>query len=91
MQFTTVAKSFAALCQIVLASDWCMYEFNMALIVRIHAQDGLFLVLLKDFDARKPPLPMLQFIRSNSYAEFPADKSCQRIFWTKIIEALSMD
>ena len=77
-----------------LASDWCMYEFNMALMERIHARDGrnvLFLVLLKEFDTRKAPLPMLQFIRSNSYVEFPGDKSCQSMFWTKMIEAISTD
>ena len=42
-----------------LTSSWCMYEFNMALMERIHRPDGenmLFLVRLKDFDVKKAPL-----------------------------------
>ena len=45
-----------------LSSSWCMYEFNMALMERIHRPDGenmLFLVRLKDFDVKKAPLTML--------------------------------
>ena len=79
-----------------LTSSWCMYEFNMALMERIHRPDGenmLFLVRLNDFDTTKAPLAMLQFIRDTTYAtdEFPEDESSQDMFWTKIGETIAMD
>ena len=77
-----------------LRSEWCMYEFNMALMERIHARDGddlLFLILLNDFDSDRASLPMLQFIRDKSYAEFPNDERYQSVFWSTIIDTLSCD
>ena len=76
-----------------LASHWCMYEFNMALMERIHAREGedmLFLVLLKDFNASRAPLSMIEFIRSNSYLEYPDDETCLQVFWSKMVDTLSM-
>ena len=76
-----------------LASHWCMYEFNMALMERIHAREGedmLFLVLLKDFNASRAPLSMIEFIRSNSYLEYPDDETYLHVFWSKMVDALSM-
>ena len=76
-----------------LASHWCMYEFNMALMERIHAREGedmLFLVLLKDLNVSRAPLSMIEFIRSNSYLEYPDDKTCLHLFWSKMVDTLSM-
>ena len=58
-----------------LRSHWCMYEFNMALIESIHARDDsiLILVVLSDIDIKKAPLSMMQFVRNNTYIEFPDD------------------
>ena len=70
-----------------------MYEFNMALMERIHAREGedmLFLVLLKDLNASRAPLSMIEFIRSNSYLEYPDDETCLQVFWSKMVDALSM-
>ena len=79
-----------------LTSSWCMYEFNMALMERIHRPDGenmLFLVRLKDFDVKKAPLALLQFIRDTTYAtdEYPDDTSSQAMFWAKIADTISMN
>ena len=79
-----------------LTSSWCMYEFNMALMERIQRSDGenmLFLIRLKDFDVKKAPLTMLQFIRDTTYAsdEYPDDTSSQAMFWAKIADTINMD
>ena len=77
-----------------LRSEWCMYEFNMALMERVHARDGddmLVLVLMKEFDTNRASLPILQFIRDKSYAEFPDDESCRPMFWSRMIETITLD
>ena len=89
-------KVVCVLSKSFLTSSWCMYEFNMALMERIHRPDGenmLFLVRLKDFDVKKAPLTMLQFIRDTTYAtdEYPDDTSSQAMFWTKIADTINMD
>ena len=69
-----------------LKSHWCMYEFNMALMERIHAREGddmLFLVLMKDFNSSRAPLSMIQFIRQNCYLEQPDDEAFEQFFWEK--------
>ena len=74
-----------------LQSHWCMYEFNMALMERIHAREGddmLFLVLLRDFNIRRAPLTMIEFIRNNSYLECPDDKAYFSVFWNRMTEAI---
>ena len=76
-----------------LSSHWCMYEFNMALMERIHGREGedmLMLVLTKTFDTKNVSRPMFEFIRSNSYLEFPDDVACVSMFWDKLIESLSL-
>ena len=76
-----------------LSSHWCMYEFNMALMERIHGREGenmLMLVLTEAFDAQKVPRSMFEFIRSNSYLEIPDDVACVSMFWDKLIEALTL-
>ena len=76
-----------------LESHWCVYEFNMALMERIHAREGedlLFLVLLKDFTSARAPLPMMEFIRSNSYLEYPEDEAYRPMFWSKLVDTISL-
>ena len=76
-----------------LSSHWCMYEFNMALMERIHGREGedmLMLVLTKTFDTQKVSRPMFEFIRTNSYLEFPDDVTCVSMFWDKLIESLTL-
>ena len=76
-----------------LSSHWCMYGFNMALMERIHGredEDMLILVLMNTTDFPKVPSSMFEFIRNNSYLEFPDDDSCVSMFWDKLIEALSL-
>ena len=79
-----------------LTSSWCMYEFNFALMERIHRPDAenmLFLVRLKNFNPEKAPRSILQFIRDTTYAtdDFPEDVSSQYTFWTHIADTISMD
>ena len=76
-----------------ISSHWCMYEFNMALMERIHgreSEDMLILVLMKATDFQKVPSSMFEFIRSNSYLELPDDDSCVSMFWDKLIQTLSL-
>ena len=76
-----------------LDSHWCMYEFNMALMERIHAREGedlLFLVLLKDFNVSRAPLPLIEFIRNNSYLEYPEDEAYRPMFWSKLVDTISI-
>ena len=79
-----------------LKSSWCMYEFNIALMERIHrpeAENLLFLVRLKNFNPKKAPQSILQFIRDTTYAtdDFPEDVASQGTFWTHIAETIAMD
>ena len=75
-----------------LNSHWCLYEFNIALIERIHARpeddETLLLVLLDDFEHSKTPLTMLEFIRTNTYLDFPNDSSNEEAFWLKLANCL---
>ena len=74
-----------------LSSHWCMYEFNMALMERIHARDEdnmLILVLLSDLNIQRAPMSMMELIRSNTYIEFPEDSSYHRLFWSKLSDVL---
>ena len=70
-----------------------MHEFNMALMERIHGREGedmLMLVLTKTFDTQKVSRPMFEFVRSNSYLEFPDDVTCDSMFWDKLMESLNL-
>ena len=76
-----------------LKSHWCMYEFNMTNMERIHSraddEESVFLVLLTDFDPKKAPLSLLQFIQENTYLEFPDDPTQQSAFWFKLTDIVS--
>ena len=79
-----------------LTSSWCMYEFNIALMEQIHRPDAenmLFLVRLKNFDAKKAPFSLIQFISDTTYAtdDFPEDVGSQGTFWDHIAEAIARD
>ena len=74
-----------------LSSHWCMYEFNMALMERIHARGEdsmLILVLLNNMDSKRAPMSMMEFIQSSTYIEFPEDPTYQSLFWSKLSEAI---
>ena len=62
----------------------------MALIESIHARDDsiLILVLLSDIDIKKAPLSMMQFVRNNTYIEFPDDPTHHYLFWSKLSNSL---
>ena len=75
-----------------LSSHWCMYEFNMALMERIHARDDdsmLILVLLSNIDIQKAPMSMMEFIQSSTYIEFPDDPTYRSLFWSKLSDSLN--
>ena len=75
-----------------LKSHWCMYEFNMTHIEQIHSradEESLFLVLLGDFDSKKAPRSMLNFIHKSTYLEFPDDRTTQPTFWLKMNDVLN--
>ena len=74
-----------------LRSHWCMYEFNMALMEKIHARDDdnmLILVLLSDTDTRKAPLSMMHFVQNNTYIEFPDNPTYHPLFWSRLMDSL---
>ena len=75
-----------------LSSRWCMYEFNMALMERIHARDDdsmLIIVLLGDLNITRAPMSMMEFIQSSTYIEFPKDPTYQSLFWSKLSDSLN--
>ena len=93
-----IANAIRDSCKIVcivsnnyLSSHWCMYEFNMALMERIHARGEdsmLILVLLSVLDIQKAPMPMMELIRNNTYIELPEDSSYHPLFWSKLSDVL---
>ena len=93
-----IANAIRDSCKIVcivsnnyLSSHWCMYEFNMALMERIHArceESMLILVLLSDLDLQRVPMSMMELIRNNTYLEFPEDSSYLPLFWSKLSDVL---
>ena len=84
-------KIFCVVSNNFFNSHWCLYEFHMALMERIHAREGndmLFLVLLNDLCLKTAPSSMSEFIRSNCYLEYRNNETCTQMFWCRLIETI---
>ena len=84
-------KTVCVISNSYLSSHWCMYEFNMALMERIHARDGedmLVLALMPTIKAHNVPNNMLEFIRRNTYIEIPENKTQQTSVLARLAETV---
>ncbi|CAC5403889.1 Toll-like receptor 4 [Mytilus coruscus] len=76
-----------------LASDWCLFEFNMAKMESIYSRSSeniIFIVFIEQLSSKDLPLNVLELVQSKSYIEFPNDEYGDVVFWEKVKETLSM-
>ncbi|CAG2230392.1 unnamed protein product [Mytilus edulis] len=76
-----------------LASNWCLFEFNMAKMESIYSRSNeniILLVFIEQLSSKDLPLNVLELVQSKSYIEYPNDEYGDVVFWEKVKETLSM-
>ena len=84
-------KTIIILTSSYLKSHWCMFEFNMAIMEKIHKRSGTensFVVKLHDFNVREMDANVLDLLRSESYIEYPQHTEDISIFWLRLKETI---
>ncbi|CAC5414807.1 unnamed protein product [Mytilus coruscus] len=86
-------KTVVIMSQNFLASDWCLFEFNMAKMESIYSRSSeniIFIVFIEQLPAKDLPLNILELVQSKSYIEYPNDEYGDVIFWEKVKDTLSL-
>ena len=69
-----------------LASEWCMYEFNIARMESLHTgRKVILVVMLENIPSKQLPVDVLDIIDTTTYLEYPRNGSEAVIeaFWSK--------
>ncbi len=75
-------------------SDWCNFEVRMARTKLVEERrDSIVLLLYKPLDVPggKVPKKLTRLLEKKTYAEWTNDVVGQRLFWSKLVQALSDD
>ena len=83
-------KTIVVLTRSFLASKWCQYEFHMARMEEMYSrkdQAVLFVLMYEDIDTDTLSLEMLDCIKSETYAKYPADQNEVPYFWEGVRQA----
>ena len=75
-------------------SDWCNFEVRMARVKLVEERrDSIVLLLYKPLDVPggKIPKKLTRLLEKKTYAEWTNDAVGQRLFWSKLVQALSDD
>ncbi|KAL8589278.1 hypothetical protein ACOMHN_039921 [Nucella lapillus] len=82
-------RMLVLLTRALLASDWCHYELQMALMEGVHAgRDVLLFLLYENVPAEELSRDMLANLQATVYIEFPHNESDKHLFWARLAQAL---
>ncbi|CAC5359741.1 unnamed protein product [Mytilus coruscus] len=75
----------------LMKSEWCMYEFNIALIERTVARQGqnmIIMLQLSRMDIKNIPTEIMYILKEDTYIEYPENEDDRGIFWEDFAESL---
>ncbi|KAK7482591.1 hypothetical protein BaRGS_00026192 [Batillaria attramentaria] len=82
-------RTLVVLTRALLASDWCHYELQMALMEAAETgRDVLLFLLYEHVPSHELPREVLFNIQAASYIEFPHTESDRDLFWDRLADAL---
>ncbi|KAK7482589.1 hypothetical protein BaRGS_00026190 [Batillaria attramentaria] len=82
-------RTLVVLTRALLASDWCHYELQMALMEAAETgRDVLLFLLYEQVPSHELPREVLFNIQAASYIEFPHTESDRGLFWDRLADAL---
>ncbi|XP_076457608.1 toll-like receptor 4 [Babylonia areolata] len=85
-------RTLVVLTRSLLASNWCHYELQMALMEGSHsARDVLLFLLYEHVPASELSRELLANLQANVYIEFPRgeeDEENKELFWARLAQAL---
>nr|KAG5696231.1 hypothetical protein BaRGS_019933 [Batillaria attramentaria] len=82
-------RTLVVLTRALLASDWCHYELQMALMEAAETgRDVLLFLLYEHVPSHELPREVLFNIQAASYIEFPHTESDRSLFWDRLADAL---
>ncbi|VDH95155.1 Hypothetical predicted protein [Mytilus galloprovincialis] len=85
-------KVVCVLSEDFLKSEWCMYEFNIALIERTvarHDHNMVIMLRLGRVHAKNIPLEIMNILKEDTYIEYPENEDDRGIFWDDFADALN--
>ncbi|XP_045172600.2 toll-like receptor 4 [Mercenaria mercenaria] len=86
---STSRKTLITMSRHFLASDWCIFEMNMARMEAIKTgRNVLCLIMLEEVPMEGLPLEILDIIRHQTYLELPSDIDHRELFWERVHNAL---
>lgn len=75
-----------------LASEWCMYEFNIARMEALHTgRKVILVVMLEDVPTKRLPVDVLDIIDTTTYLEYPRNgtEADRGVFWSKCADFIT--
>ena len=73
----------------LLASDWCHYELQMALVEEAYTgRDVLLFLLYEHVPSHELSREVLANLRAASYIEYPPPEQDSTLFWRRLEQAL---
>ncbi|XP_076071675.1 toll-like receptor 4 [Mytilus galloprovincialis] len=84
-------KVVCVLSEDFLKSEWCMYEFNIALIERTVARQGqnmIIMLRLGRVNMKNITTEIMYILKEDTYIEYPENEEDRRIFWEDFAESL---
>ncbi|XP_071124657.1 toll-like receptor 4 [Mytilus edulis] len=85
-------KIVCVLSEDFMKSEWCMYEFNIALTestVSRQGQNMIIMLRLGRIDMKNIPTEILYILKEDTYIEYPENENDRGIFWEDMAESLA--
>ncbi|XP_063415823.1 toll-like receptor 4 [Mytilus trossulus] len=86
-------KVVCVLSEDFLKSEWCMYEFNIALTeskVSRQGQNMIIMLRLGRMDMKNIPTEIMYILKEDTYIEYPENEDDRDIFWEDFAGSLNL-
>ncbi|XP_071109001.1 toll-like receptor 4 [Haliotis cracherodii] len=82
-------KTLIVLSPAFLKSDWCVFEYHIALQSRVNRrQDNLLILMYEHVPVKDVPKEMAVLLSNNSYLEYNTDVYGRDAFWQNLVESV---
>ncbi|XP_071109000.1 toll-like receptor 4 [Haliotis cracherodii] len=82
-------KTLIVLSPAFLKSDWCVFEYHIALQSRVNRrQDNLLILMYEHVPVKDVPREMAVLLSNNSYLEYNTDVYGRDAFWQNLVESV---
>ncbi|XP_063415821.1 toll-like receptor 4 [Mytilus trossulus] len=84
-------KFVCVLSEDFMLSEWCMYEFNIALTestVSRQCQNMIIMLRLGRMDMKNIPTEIMYILKEDTYIEYPENENDRGMFWEDMAESL---